>query len=213
VKASRITWIRFRRTRWSDDPSVRKSAVNGRQIRVRGYVDRWRPCRKRYCDLYPSPVDPRSSDANRDFGGTSGFPKIPYLCCMMSTRSCYARGVDRGLRSALAIAILTLSASCSSSTSREPVSDVALQTFEQRCAVCHGASGDGRVQRGPGLPVAVPDWTDTRRQSQISDEEIRAVIVGGGPAGGKSVAMPPHPDLAETQTLDEIVTLIRNFGE
>jgi mono/diheme cytochrome c family protein len=83
--------------------------------------------------------------------------------------------------------------------------------YAQRCALCHGDAGDGRGPQAASLPVPVPNWSDPARQVAVSDDQLRQTIVGGGPAVGKSPAMPPNPDLKDKPVLDELVSMIRGF--
>jgi cytochrome c553 len=86
--------------------------------------------------------------------------------------------------------------------------------FAQRCTVCHGADGKGN---GPGAAALNPkprDYTDKNWQKSASDDQLKKIIVGGGPAIGKSPLMPPNPDLqAKPQVVDGLVAIVRQFGQ
>ena len=116
----------------------------------------------------------------------------------------------------LIVLLLLSSAACSRNRKLEiddiVVSDATRLAYKQRCASCHGDAGDGRGGEASKLPVVVPDWTDSTVQSQVSDDMLRVVIVGGGKETGRSHAMPPYPDLADKPILDEMVALIRSFN-
>lgn len=90
----------------------------------------------------------------------------------------------------------------------------AKEIFASRCAVCHGASGKGD---GPGAAALTPkprDYTDKAWQKTIADDYLEKVIVGGGPAVGKSPMMPPNPDLAsKPDVVKGIRTIIRDFAK
>jgi len=71
----------------------------------------------------------------------------------------------------------------------------AKEIFAQRCVTCHGASGKGDGVGAAALnpkprDLTLPDW-----QKGVGDAHIEKIILSGGPAVGKSVAMPPNPDL------------------
>lgn len=95
-----------------------------------------------------------------------------------------------------------------------PAMAEARQIFGVRCAVCHGQDGRGN---GPGSAALDPkprDYSDMAWQKSVTDEEIKKVIVEGGPAVGKSVLMAPNPDLGQKpEVLDAMVKLIRSFGQ
>jgi mono/diheme cytochrome c family protein len=86
--------------------------------------------------------------------------------------------------------------------------------FAQRCVACHGADGKGDGPASAALnpkPRAFgdPDW-----QASVTDEHLAKVIVGGGPAVGKSPMMAPNPDLggdAKKPVLDALVKRVRAF--
>ena len=100
---------------------------------------------------------------------------------------------------------------CAQTPPRVPVSDATRAEYAQRCALCHGETGDGRGAHASSLPVPVANWSDPGWQSAVSDDQLRQVIVGGGAALGKSPAMPPNPDLKDKPMLEEMVALIRGF--
>lgn len=90
----------------------------------------------------------------------------------------------------------------------------AKQTFDTVCATCHGTSGKGDGPASAGFPVKPRDYTDPAWQKSISDEDLRKVIVQGGPAIGKSPLMPGNPQLADKpEVVDGLVKLIRDFGK
>lgn len=94
--------------------------------------------------------------------------------------------------------------------------DEAKKTFETLCAVCHGESGTGD---GPGAQALNPkprNYTDKEWQASVTDDDLRKVIVEGGPAVGKSATMAANPTLGKPEkkeVLDEIVKIIRSFGQ
>ena len=91
----------------------------------------------------------------------------------------------------------------------------AKKVFQQRCSICHGESGKGD---GPGAAALDPkprDYTDKAWQAQVTDEDLKKVILGGGAAVGKSATMAPNPDLGKPDkaaVLDELIKIIRSFG-
>jgi mono/diheme cytochrome c family protein len=84
--------------------------------------------------------------------------------------------------------------------------------FSERCVTCHGATGHGD---GPAAAALTPrprnhslaDW-----QASVTDDQIAFIVVQGGPAAGKSVMMPPNPDLAtRPDVVNALVAKIRGF--
>jgi mono/diheme cytochrome c family protein len=84
--------------------------------------------------------------------------------------------------------------------------------FRQKCVVCHGDHGAGD---GPGAAAIVPKpraFADAEWQTSVTDDQIKKIILEGGPAVGKSPAMPPNPDLkGKDEVVAALVKLIREF--
>jgi mono/diheme cytochrome c family protein len=93
----------------------------------------------------------------------------------------------------------------------DPISD-AKALFKTKCVVCHGDHGAGD---GPGAAALVPKpraFADAEWQKSVTDEHIKKIILEGGPAVGKSPAMPPNPDLqGKDAVVSALVQLIRAF--
>jgi mono/diheme cytochrome c family protein len=85
--------------------------------------------------------------------------------------------------------------------------------FGDRCAVCHGANGDGK---GPGASNLNPkpvDFRNPKWQRSVSNEKIAKAIVYGGPAVGLSAAMAANPDLeAQPSVVAALVEHIRGLA-
>jgi mono/diheme cytochrome c family protein len=79
----------------------------------------------------------------------------------------------------------------------------AADLYAEKCAACHGASGNGDGPAGQAMtPPPVPFSTALKGKS---DSWIATVIVKGGPAVGMTPAMPPHPTLSS----DQVTALIQ----
>jgi mono/diheme cytochrome c family protein len=93
----------------------------------------------------------------------------------------------------------------------DPAAD-AKALFKSRCVVCHGDHGAGD---GPGAAALTPKpraFADPEWQASATDEHIKKIILEGGPAVGKSPAMPPNPDLtAKGEVVSALVKIIRDF--
>ncbi|MGB5812979.1 MAG: cytochrome c [Polyangiales bacterium] len=90
----------------------------------------------------------------------------------------------------------------------------AAQIFEERCAVCHGMSGDGKGEGSAALDPKPRNFTSPDWQSSVTDEHIRKIIVYGGAGVGKSPSMPANPDLdAKPAVVNELVVYIRDLAK
>jgi mono/diheme cytochrome c family protein len=93
----------------------------------------------------------------------------------------------------------------------DPAAD-AKSLFRSKCVVCHGDHGAGD---GPGAAAIVPKpraFADADWQANATDEHIKKIILEGGPAVGKSPAMPPNPELkGKDEVLSALVKIIRDF--
>lgn len=85
--------------------------------------------------------------------------------------------------------------------------------FTTVCAQCHGAAGRGDGPVASALKPSPTSFTDATWQKSVTDEELTAIILGGGPSVGKSPLMPPNPALqGEPETVKALVKLVRSFG-
>ena len=84
--------------------------------------------------------------------------------------------------------------------------------FSMRCATCHGALGAGDGPGSAGLEPKPRDFRDPAWQASVSDAHLQQIIVGGGPAVGKSALMPPNPDLVgKPEVVAALVVQIRSL--
>ena len=90
----------------------------------------------------------------------------------------------------------------------------AAQIFEQRCAVCHGMSGDGDGTGSAALSPKPRKLTDPEWQKSVTDDYLAKIIVYGGAAVGKSPTMPGNPDLdAKPAVVNAIVAYVRDLNQ
>lgn len=86
--------------------------------------------------------------------------------------------------------------------------------FSTVCATCHGADGTGNGPGAQALTIKPRNYTDTTWQANVTDEQIKEIILKGGQGVGKSPTMPPSPHLADQpEVLNGLVKLIRGFGK
>jgi mono/diheme cytochrome c family protein len=121
-----------------------------------------------------------------------------------------SRVLRRSLWFSLAVlAWFTMTPGCS----RGPqISPETKQLYQQRCAMCHGAGGQGDGPSGVTLATRPRDWTDRAWQRTASDTEIRQAILEGGLGVGRSAGMPSFPDLNGKPEIDDLVRLVRSRG-
>jgi cytochrome c553 len=92
--------------------------------------------------------------------------------------------------------------------------DEARQMFGTLCAACHGTDGTGNGPAAASLNPKPRNYTDAAWQASVTDDELRAIIVKGGQAVGKSAMMPGNPQLADrAEVVDALVQIIRGFGK
>lgn len=86
--------------------------------------------------------------------------------------------------------------------------------FMNVCAQCHGPEGQGDGPAAASLNPKPRNYTDAAWQKSVTDDEIKAIIVGGGQSVGKSGMMPPNPNLkGRDDVLNELVAIIRGFAK
>lgn len=89
----------------------------------------------------------------------------------------------------------------------------ARRTFQTVCSTCHGTDGKGDGPAAAALKVKPRNYTDKAWQTATTDDQIKKIILEGGPAVGKDAAMPPQPQLKDQpEVLSELVKMIRAFG-
>lgn len=84
----------------------------------------------------------------------------------------------------------------------------AASDFAAQCATCHGAEGAGD---GTPLPVTPANFQDPEFWASRTDEQVKAVIKGGGASVGKSAMMPPLGAGWSDAQLDAMVAYLKTF--
>jgi mono/diheme cytochrome c family protein len=80
--------------------------------------------------------------------------------------------------------------------------------YSQDCALCHGANGDGKGDLATAMGVSTGDWTDGKKLSAKSDEELFKVI-----RAGKDKMPPEGADRAKDNEVWGLVLYIRDLGK
>ena len=85
--------------------------------------------------------------------------------------------------------------------------------YQTRCLMCHGPTGKGDGAMGAMLQPKPRDLGDPAWQQSVTDEHIEKIILGGGPAVGKSPLMPANADLKDKpEVLAVLRMMVRSFG-
>jgi len=116
---------------------------------------------------------------------------------------------------ASALALGTAYAPAPASAEEIPAAAVeeAKGVFTMRCATCHGAEGRGDGAAAIAMDPKPRSFADAEWQKTITDEHIEQIIVGGGPAVGKSALMPPNPDLAgKPDVVKALTKMVRDLA-
>ena len=71
--------------------------------------------------------------------------------------------------------------------------------YAKECSKCHGDSGAGDGAMGQKLKDKPSDWTKGGGLKDLDDAKIAESIKKGGPAIGKSRAMPAYPKLSDAE--------------
>lgn len=86
--------------------------------------------------------------------------------------------------------------------------------FQNICAGCHGAQGQGNGPAAAALNPKPRDFTDPKWQASVTDQHIKDVISKGGAAMGLSMLMPPQVQLAsDPAELEAMVKFVRSLGK
>lgn len=85
------------------------------------------------------------------------------------------------------------------------------KNYQAYCTMCHGQSGKGDGSGAAALATKPKDFTDCARMQAMSDEDLFAVIKGGGPARQLSLDMPSWGEGLQDAEITDLVAYIRSF--
>src|ERR1700676_1680391 len=83
----------------------------------------------------------------------------------------------------------------------------AKKLFGYDCAMCHGATGDGKGDLAKSMDLKMNDWRDSSKLSALSDVEILDLIVKGK---GRMVG---EGDRYPTEVVWELVNYVRTLDK
>jgi cytochrome c oxidase cbb3-type subunit 3 len=86
------------------------------------------------------------------------------------------------------------------------------EPYEDRCAACHGAAGDGQAPMTPFLDPKPTDFTDPERLAGRSDWELYLAVRDGGRAVGLSQKMTAFGPYLEDQEIRDLVAFVKGFS-
>jgi len=84
--------------------------------------------------------------------------------------------------------------------------------FAKRCAICHGAAGDGKSKMAETLKPKPIDFTNKSLIDKRSDWELYLVVRDGGPAIGLEQTMFGWKKLLPDQEIRDSVAYVRSLG-
>jgi cytochrome c5 len=84
----------------------------------------------------------------------------------------------------------------------------AKQIYTIDCALCHGATGDGKTDIAKDMQLTLSDWTDPKSLAGMSDQELFKII-----RNGKDKMPPEDAGRAKDDEVQALVVYIRTFSK
>lgn len=103
------------------------------------------------------------------------------------------------------LAAAALSAAAAFCTAATPT-----ENWEQHCAKCHGANGNGDTKMGKKLKVK--DYSDAKSLEGMSDADLRKAIVEGVHTKDGKPLMTGYKDKLSDEEITALVTLVKSFS-
>jgi cbb3-type cytochrome c oxidase subunit III len=85
-------------------------------------------------------------------------------------------------------------------------------TFTRYCWTCHGPSGQGNGVFTTLYDPPPPDFTDPKRQAQLTDVQLYQIISQGGAAVKRTAAMPAWGHLLTASEIHDLIAYIRHLA-
>jgi mono/diheme cytochrome c family protein len=93
------------------------------------------------------------------------------------------------------------------STVRAADSAAAKKVFTEKCAKCHGDSGNGQGRMAKMLKKKPADWTNKAEMAKFTDAKLKQAILEG------MRPMPGYKGKLDDKTIDDLVAYIRTFAK
>jgi len=84
----------------------------------------------------------------------------------------------------------------------------AKKTYGYDCAMCHGASGDGKTDLAKDMQLTLTDWTDPKTLASQTDAELYQII-----RSGKNKMPPEDASRAKDADIWNLVIYVRNLAK
>lgn len=84
----------------------------------------------------------------------------------------------------------------------------AKKLYEVDCAICHGASGDGKTSLAGDMKLNLDDWTDPKTLAGKTDEQLFDII-----RKGKDKMPPEDASRAKNDEVHGLINYIRNLSK
>ena len=84
----------------------------------------------------------------------------------------------------------------------------AKRVYNLDCALCHGATGDGKTDLAKDMALTMSDWSDPKSLSGQTDQQLYDVI-----RKGKGKMPPEDAGRAKDDEIRDVVKYIRTFGK
>ena len=84
----------------------------------------------------------------------------------------------------------------------------AKKVYAMDCALCHGATGDGKTDLAKDMQLTLIDWTDFKSLAGMPDETLFNVI-----RNGKDKMPPEEKGRATDDEVWNLIVYIRGFGK
>ncbi len=85
--------------------------------------------------------------------------------------------------------------------------------YARQCASCHGVSGKGDGPAAAALNPKPKDMSNKAYMAELKDQYLVDVVKKGGPATGKSAAMPAFGATLKDQDIQDVVAYIRSLAK
>ena len=80
------------------------------------------------------------------------------------------------------------------------------KVYVEKCLRCHGAGGKGDGPKAAALSKTALDYTDRKKMAQVTDAELKQVLLDGNPP------MPAYKGRLSDKDVDDVIAYIRTFA-